>query len=594
MPLILFHVFYMRYSQLFGRTKLEAPHDSDSINAKYLTQAGFVDKLTAGVYYYLPLGLRVLEKVKQIVREEMNAVDGQELLMPSLHPVELWEKTGRNRTANEILYRTKGAGDKDFVFGPSHEEAVTPLATKFVMSYKDLPFAVYQIQTKFRNEPRAKSGLLRGREFGMKDMYSFHVSEEDLNHYYERVKPAYMNVYQRCGLTAYIVEAGGGIFTDQYSHEFSVETPAGEDKIMVCKKCRVAQNLEVATGKVHNPHAAETKELAMKEVEVVRGFNVEASAKAHDVPTSKVLKTVIYKVGDGFVGVCIRGDLQINEYKLSKFLQIDELRTASAKELEELGLVQGFISPIEMPKVKGGAKHAPAEDRRGGGLTFVADHSIKEVKNMVTGANEKNMDLVNVNVGRDFVIENFGDFVTVEKGFQCTKCAMPLEEVKAVEAGNIFKLGTKYSKNFDLYFTDEKGERKLVVMGCYGIGTTRLVGTIVEASHDEKGIIWPKSVAPYLVHLVSLGMDEAVRGQAEKIYSELQKAGVEILYDDRDVSAGKKFNDADLIGIPLRLTVSNRTLKEDSAEWKLRHEKDGKMVKLGELQKLVADFCGEI
>ncbi len=582
----------MRYSQLFGRTKLEAPHDSDSVNAKYLTQAGFVDKLTAGVYTFLPLGLRVLEKIKQIIREEMNAVDGQEILMPSLHPIEIWETTGRNKTADAILYRTKGAGDKDFVFGPSHEETVTPLAGKYVMSHKDLPFAVYQIQTKFRNEPRAKSGLLRGREFGMKDMYSFHTTDEDLDKYYDRVKEAYLKVYERCGLKAYVVEASGGIFSDKISHEFSVETVAGEDKIMVCKKCNVAQNLEVAVGKVNNPHADE-KEQPMKEVKAEREFNIEASAKAHNVPESKVLKTVIYKVqpiGDkgysGFIGVCIRGDLQINEDKLSRFLNA-QIRAASPTELTELGLVQGFISPIGHAKVKGGPIHNPGEKNA---LYFVADNSIKEVKNMVTGANKKNMDIVNVNTGRDFVIEEFADFVTVEKGFKCAKCDSPLEEIKAVEAGNIFKLGTKYSKDFDLYFTDEKGQRKHVIMGCYGIGTSRMVGTVVEASHDEKGIIWPKSVAPYLVHLISLGADEEVKKEAEKIYADLKKDGFEVLFDDRDVSAGKKFNDADLIGIPLRLTVSNRTLKEGAAEWKLRVEKDGKLVKLENLLKEVDSF----
>ena len=329
----------MRYSRLFGKTKLTAPHDADSVNAKYLTQGGFIEKVAAGIYDFLPLGQRVLEKVKQIIREEMNKIDGQEILMPSLHPIEFWQTTGRDKTATDILYRTKGAGDKDFVMAPSHEEMVTPLAKKFVQSYKDLPFAVYQIQTKFRDEPRAKSGLLRGREFGMKDMYSFHTDEKDLDVYYERVKETYMNVYRRCGLEAHVVEASGGIFSDKFSHEFSVATPAGEDTIIVCKKCSTAQNLEIA----------------------------------------------------------------------------ENIRTPEKPNLT------------------------------------------------------------------------------------CHRCGDLMEELKAVEAGNIFKLGTKYSKDFDLYFTNENGERKHVIMGCYGIGTTRLVGTIVESSHDEKGIIWPKMVAPYHV-----------------------------------------------------------------------------------------------
>lgn len=572
----------MRYSKLFGKTKLTAPHDADSVNAKLLTQAGFVDKMVAGVYNFLPLGLRVLEKVKQIVREEMNGVDGQEILMPSLHPLELWEITGRTKTADAILYRTKGAGNKDFVFAPSHEEAVTPLAAKFVMSYKDLPFAVYQIQTKFRNEPRAKSGLLRGREFGMKDMYSFHRTDEDLDQYYDRVAQAYLNVYERCGLKAYMVKAGGGIFTDKYSHEFSVETVAGEDKIIVCKKCDTASNLEVATGKLEVPGKKEEKELPMKEVKVEREFSIDASAKAHGVTNDKVLKTVVYKVGAGFVGVCIRGDLQVNDYKLWDMFR-EEVRPATPEELSKLGLVQGFISPIGMSKVEGGPKHEPA-------VKFIADNSIKHVKNFVTGANKKNVDLVNVNEGRDFVIETFGDFVTVEKGFKCNNCDTPFEEVKAVEAGNIFKLGTKYSKNFDLYFTDTDGKRKHVIMGCYGIGTTRLVGTVVEASHDEKGIIWPKTIAPYDVHLVQLGADDAIKAAAEKLYKDLQDAGVDVLFDDRDESAGKKFADADLIGIPLRIVISNRTLKENSVEWKLRKDKDGMMVKLDEVVMNAKDF----
>jgi prolyl-tRNA synthetase len=409
----------MRYSKLFGKTKFTAPHDADSVNAKYLTQGGFIDQQAAGIYHFLPLGMRVLQKINQIIREEMNTVGGQELLMPVLHPLSLWETTGRTETMDEILYRTQGASDQDFVLGPSHEETVTPLAKKFIQSYKDLPLAVYQLQTKFRNEPRAKSGILRGREFGMKDMYSFHRDEADLDRYYEEVKEAYLKIYERLGLEAYVVEASGGAFTDKFSHEFSVVTVAGEDTILLCKKCKIAQNIEIAK----------------------------------------------------------------------------------------------------------------------------------------------------------------------QKKLNCPKCGQPLEEQKAIEAGNIFKLGTKFSKDFDLTFTDENGERKLTVMGCYGIGTTRLVGTIVEASHDEKGIIWPKSVAPYEVHLISLGKSDEVRKQAEKLYQELLSESVEVLFDDRDETAGKKFNDADLIGIPLRIVISERTLKEQSVEMKMRHEKEGKLIKLEQIFK---------
>jgi prolyl-tRNA synthetase len=581
----------MRYSQLFGKTKLTAPHDADSANARLLTQAGFVDKLAAGIYNFLPLGLRVLQKVNAIIRDEMNKVGGQEIAMPALHPIEIWNTTGRNQSMDEILYRTKGAGGKDFVFGPSHEETVTPLAAKFVQSHKDLPFAVYQVQTKFRNEARAKSGILRGREFGMKDMYSFHKDEADLDKYYEEVKQAYTNVYKRCGMTSYVVEASGGAFTTNLSHEFSIVTPAGEDTIIICKKCDIAQNLEIAEGKVHDPSQPEEKELPMKEVPITRGASVTANAQAHNVPEWKILKTVVYKVDDGFLGVAIRGDLQINENKLTRYLG-KNVRACSPAELAELGLVIGFISPVGEPKVKGGPKHA-AEVHAGLSeiaLPFIADHSIRNVKNFVTGANKKDVDLVNVNLGRDFTISDFTDLVAVEKGFKCAKCGSELHEEKAIEAGNIFKLGTRYSKDCELYFTDDDGKRKLVIMGCYGIGNTRLVGTIAEASHDDKGLIWPKAVAPYHVHLLSVGFDKDAKKEAESLYKKLVKAGVEVLYDDRDESAGKKFNDADIIGIPLRVVVSERTLKEGAAEFKLRTEKEGYRVPIKDAAKAIKEF----
>jgi prolyl-tRNA synthetase len=581
----------MRYSQLFGKTKLTAPHDAESVNARLLTQAGFVDKLAAGIYNFLPLGLRVLQKVNAIIRDEMNKVGGQEILMPSLQPVEIWNTTGRNKTWGDTLYRTKGAGGKDFVFGPSHEETVTPLAAKFVQSHKDLPFAVYQIQTKFRNEARAKSGILRGREFGMKDMYSFHKDDADLDAYYEVVKQAYTNVYKRCGMTSYVVEASGGAFTNNLSHEFSIVTPAGEDTIIICKNCDIAQNLEIAEGKVRDPEQKEEKELPMKEVQITRGASVVANAQAHNVPEWKILKTVVYKVDDGFLGVAIRGDLQINENKLTRYLG-KMVRAASPAELTELGLVQGFISPVGEPRVKGGLLHA-AEVHAGSSeipLPFIADHSIRNVKNFVTGANKKDVDLVNVNIGRDFEISDFTDLVAVEKGFKCPKCGNELHEEKAIEAGNIFKLGTRYSKDCELYFTDVDGKRKLVIMGCYGIGNTRLVGTIAEASHDDKGLIWPKAVAPYHVHLLSIGFDKAAKKEAESLYKKLVKAGVEVLFDDRDESAGKKFNDADIIGIPLRVVVSERTLKEGAAEFKLRAEKDGYHVPIKDAAKAIKEF----
>lgn len=569
----------MRYSKLLGKTRHNPPCDADSRNAVLLTQGGFIEKVAAGIYNFLPLGYRVLSKINKIIREEMAIVGGQEILMPALHPVELWHTTGRDRTMDDILYRTKGAGGKDFVLGPSHEETVTPLVAKYVQSYKDLPLSVYQIQTKFRNEPRAKSGLLRGREFGMKDMYSFHTSDEDLDKYYEEVKDAYFRVYKRLGLDAYIIEASGGPFSDKYSHEFSIITPAGEDTIIICEKCGIAQNLEIAVGKIPPAGKAEEKELPMEEVAIERGFTVADNARAHHVPEYKILKTVVYEVdGKGLVGIVIRGDLNISDIKLENYLK-KRLRSASPEILKEAGLVQGYISPVKTP---GNIK-----------ISFIGDNSIKNVKNFVTGANAFAKDYKNVNLGRDFTVAEFADLVEVKSGFPCSKCGKPLKELKAIEAGNIFKLGTKFSDACGLKFTDKDGTEKPVVMGCYGIGTTRLVGTIVEAKHDENGIIWPMNAAPYHVHLLSIGNDENVHLKADKLYEKLTKTGIEILYDDRHETAGVKFKDADLIGIPLRLVISSRTLEKDSVEWKVRSEKDSKIEKIIGIEKKIKEFVNK-
>lgn len=563
----------MRYSKLFGRTRFDAPHDEDSVNAKLLSQGGFIEKLAAGIYQFLPLGLRVLKKINQIIREEMDGVDGQEILMASLHPIEIWEQTGRDKTMSDILYRTTASGNKEFVLGPSHEETVTPLVKKNIQSYKDLPLSVYQLQTKFRDEPRAKSGLLRGREFGMKDMYSFHETEEDLDAYYDRVKTAYMNVYHRCGLDAYMIEASGGAFTDKISHEFSVKTSAGEDTMIFCPKCKIAQNMEIATGKIAQYDEAIEKEMTMKKVPAKRDASIAAEASFHHIPAWKILKTMVYEVeGRGFVGISIRGDLNVNEHKVERYFQ-KRLRPANAEQLLKLGLTQGFISPVDNALI-----------------SFVGDFSIQNVKNFCTGANEKDMDILNVNLGRDFTIKDFADFVEVKGGFLCGKCGSELSEEKAIEAGNIFKLGTKYSEAFDLKVQGRDGKLVTVIMGCYGIGNTRLLGTIVEACHDPNGIIWPKSVAPYLIHLISLGNDEKVKRAAEKLYEDFIQASLEVLYDDRDESAGKKLKDADLIGIPLRIVVSSRTLGKDSVEWKERKRMEAEVIPMKELMEKIKNF----
>ncbi len=416
----------MLQSKLFGRTQREFPKDEVSINSQFLIRAGFIDKMSAGVYSYLPLGYRVFKKIENIIREEINAIGGQELFLPVLMPRELWEKTGRWESFGSALFKIKDHAEKDFVLGPTHEEPITELAKKNIQTYKDLPMAVYQIQDKFRDEPRAKAGLMRGKEFMMKDLYSFHADEQSLDMYYEDAKKTYIKIFSRCGLKAFSVEASGGTFTNKYSHEFMVKSAAGEDSTILCELCGWAQNKEIA-----------------------------------------------------------------------------------------------------------------------GALAKKA----------------------------------------------CPKCGGILKEEKTVEAGNIFKLGTKFSETQGAFFIDALGQRKPIIMGCYGIGLSRLMGTIVEVFHDERGMIWPESVAPYKIHLIRIdGADvkknKKIKTVADKIYSSLLKKGIEVLYDDRiGFSAGEKFADSDLIGIPWRVVLSEKTLIKNEVEIKRRELKDLQFVKIKDIIK---------
>ncbi|MBT4722980.1 hypothetical protein HN958_00470 [Candidatus Falkowbacteria bacterium] len=405
----------MRQSKLFTKTIKDAPKDEVSLNAQLLIRGGFIEKLAAGIYSYLPLGLRTLRKVQSVVRDEMDAIDGQEILMPALTPKENWEKTDRWDNF-DALYKLQGVNKKDYALGATHEEIVTPLAKKFISSYKDLPMALYQIQDKFRNEVRAKSGLMRGREFSMKDLYSFHVDEADLDSYYEKAKKAYYNVFQRCGLKAYIVEASGGAFTD-FSHEYQVFTEYGEDEVYFCKECDRHQN----------------------------------------------------------------------------------------KELVEKG----------------------------------------EIK--------------------------------------CPYCGAEREVKKAIEVGNIFKLMTRFSNPFNVKYVDKNGKEQDVIMGTYGIGPSRVMGAVVEVHHDDSGIVWPEEIAPYKVHLLALGNDDKVKQESDNLYEKLVSAGVEVLYDDRDDSAGIKFSDSDLLGLPYRVVISKKTLAENQVELKKRNEEKSEMVNLDKI-----------
>lgn len=563
----------MRFSQLATKTLMDPPKDSDSRNAELLVQAGFVRKVAAGIYSILPLGQRVLSKIEKIIEEEMDNIDGQRIFMPALTPIELWEQTGRDDV--DVSFKTEGANERMFVLGWSHEEVVTPLIKEFIDSYRDLPLSVYQIQNKFRNEPRAKSGLLRGREFRMKDMYSFHTSQEDLELYYERSKEAYTNVFSRCGLKSYIVDASGGDFSDKNSHEFAVVTNAGEDTIIVYEDQDKAENIEVAEFYVKHKNSEE-KEVEMAKIQIERGLSVVENAKAHSVPEWKILKTVVYKIDEGFVGISIRGDLDVSEAKMAKFFGSENIRTATDEELEKLGLVKGFISPINNEQIP-----------------FFGDKSVQTVTNFVTGANELNQDYIGANLPRDFQFKAIDYFALINEEVIEARTEGDVSIHTAVEVGNIFQLDSFYSDAFGLKYKDMDGKDKSLVMGCYGIGVTRLLGTIVEIHNDENGIKWPKTVTPYNVHLISLGDQEEVIEHSNKLYNDLKAAGFSVLYDDREERAGKKFGDADLIGISLRVVVSARMLEQAKYEVKQRNAEAAELIDQAKFMDYLTEFYSE-
>ncbi len=567
----------MLYSKLFGKTKKNSKK-YDSINATLLIKAGFIDQVMAGTYTYLPLGLRVLEKIENIIREEMNTI-AQEILMPALTPISNWQKTQRFEKVDVLMKTTpanifaKAKNDTEYVLNPTHEEVVTPLAQKFVFSYKDFPFALYQIQTKFRNEPRVKSGLLRGREFRMKDLYSFHISINDFKNYYEKVKEVYMKIFYRLGIgkDTVIVMASGGSFTDDYSHEFQTLCQTGEDKIFYVQSKNLYFNKEVAPSQAPKIKNDDKKILPKKDVKGKGIIGVEEIAQYLKIPIEKTTKTLIYETDDGrIIAAAVRGDYEINEDKLRKVVKCQSLKLASADVVKKnIGAEIGYIGIINLPK------H----------VELYLDESVLGRVNFETGTNKNYYHSVNVNFGRDLPYpEKTYDIKIAKEGDLYPETQEKYQVFKASEVGNIFPLYTKFTEAFGYKYIDSKGEEKPVIMGCYGIGSSRIMGVIVEKYHDEKGIIWPESVAPYQIHLVGLDLkNQEVKNQAFSLYQLLtEKYHFEVLFDDREeISAGEKFNDADLIGIPHRLVISKRT--KDKIEYKKRSEENSYLLTLEEI-----------
>ena len=574
----------MRMSKLFFQTLREAPADADVRSHQLMLRAGLVRQVAAGIFEYLPLGLRAKKKIEAILREEMDAIGGQEIVMPVVQPADLWKRTGRWYEIGDDLARLTDRGGRELVLGMTHEEVITELAAGVISSYRQLPVMLYQVQTKFRDEPRPRGGLIRVREFTMKDGYSFHASYASLDHYYPLVYQAYFNIFGRAGLDVIAVESDTGMMGGTMAHEFMALTEVGEDTLLICDECGYKANRQVATfTKPEDGADASADPLPMAEVATPGIDTIAALADFLGIPQSRTAKALFLVATieqDGeekeqFVFVVVRGDMELNETKLSNALKARQLRPAQPDEIRAIGAEPGYGSPIGIQSEN---------------VLLVVDDLVLRSPNLVAGANREGWHLKNVNCGRDYEPDLIQDVVAAGDGHPCPVCSAPLRSVRGVEVGNIFKLGTKYSEAMEAVFLDEDGKSAPLVMGCYGIGAGRLMASVVETSNDDDGIVWPMTIAPQQVYLVSLATRRTpeVTEAADRVYSELMEAGIEVLYDDRNERAGVKFNDADLLGIPVRLTIGARGLKNGVVELKLRRGRDSRELPLDGLVDQIA------
>ncbi|HOO34735.1 MAG TPA: proline--tRNA ligase [Smithella sp.] len=545
----------MRYSEMFLPTVREVPSDAEIISHQLMIRAGLIRKLTSGIYSYLPLGYRVIRKLEQIIREEMNRAGAQEVHLPMVQPAEIWQESGRWTYYGKELLRLRDRHDHEYCLGPTHEEVITGLVRNDVKTYRQLPLNLYQIQTKFRDEVRPRFGVMRCREFGMKDAYSFDVDEEGAEKSYEKMFAAYNNIFRRCGLQFRPVEADSGSIGGKYSHEFMVMADSGEDAMVFCEKCAYAANLEKA--EVACPEKKiifEDDWLPLEDVDTPDVRTIEEVSAFLKVTPQNIVKTLIFNADGKPCAVLIRGDHEVNEVKVKNYLAAAELELASDDMIREVtGAPRGFAGPVNIK--------AP----------ILVDYSVIDMVNFVTGGNRQDGHLKNVNVGRDFKVEAFTDLRIVNAGDPCPRCGQPIKTARGIEVGHVFKLGTKYSKAMKAVYLDKDGQEKIMIMGCYGIGVGRTVAAGIEQNHDDNGIIWPMPLAPYQVIISPVNINEiTIRETAEYLYNAMITEGVEVLYDDRDERAGVKFKDADLIGIPLRVTVGHKNLQDGNVELKIR------------------------
>jgi len=556
----------VRITQLVSKTLREDPPEAETASHRLMLRAGMIHQVAAGVYAFMPLAWRAVRKIEGIIREEMDAAGSQELLMPSLQPMELWEQTGRRAAFGDNLFSLEDRRGRPMVLAPTHEEVITNIARANIQSYRDLPVILYQIQTKFRDELRPRAGLVRVREFAMKDAYSFNADEESLDQSYQAMAQAYRNIYRRCNLPVLMAEADSGAIGGKDSHEFILPTPTGEDTVITCPSCGYTANAEKAVGT--QPGSANQELLPLSEVSTPGVKTIAELAQFLDIPEAQTLKAVFYSADDQLVFVTIRGDLEVNEIKLKNLLRCNELRLATDEEVTQAGLVAGSASPIGIQ-----------------GIKRIADPSISSGSNFVVGANKPDTHLRNANYPRDFQVDCLSDIALAQPGDLCPNCSAPLEAIRGVEVGHIFKLGTFFSETLGALFLDQHGQQHPMLMGCYGIGVGRLLAAAIEQNHDDRGIIFPAPIAPYQVQLVGLNLtDERVKEAAEQLYRELWDQGIETLYDDRtEAAAGVKLNDADLLGLPLRLVVSPRNLNNAVAEVKDRQETEAQLIPLDQV-----------
>ena len=571
----------MRLSQLFGRTSKTEGMDYNIPSHGLLTQAGFIRESTSGRYFLLPLGMRVHDKITSIVRKHMNAAGGQEVVAPVLHPLELWQETNRTTTVSFELMKITDRRGADFALGGTAEEMMVDLVRKFNISYKDLPFNIYQFSTKFRDEMRARGGLLRVREFVMKDAYSF-GTEAQFKDVYQSMWDTYSNIFTDLGLSTDVVAADNGYIGGEYCHEFVSESEVGESRYFVDSKSGYAAHEDVAKFKLE-PKNSDDELQDMQEVQVERGTTMEDGQKLHGLPMWRQLKDVLFfdEATKRYILAIIRGDLDVNETKLMQAANAWALRSATIEEVrDDLGSEPGFISPV---------KFARKGKQTGYPVVIVADVSVRTVRNLYGGANAINRDLLNMNIDRDFTVDIEADIALAQPGMISPDGGV-LVEKRGIEVGNIFQLGYHYSNLMNgAEYTDESGMRQKYYMGCYGIGIGRTMAAIVEAHHDDKGIVWPAAIAPAQAYIARLGADDEVVKSADELYRHLTEANIEVLYDDRDLRPGEKFADADLMGIPFRIVVSPKTVQAGAYECKARIAKDSQLLSLEQVTAALSD-----